>query len=530
MDVAMNKNFFKNSNQFIIVATAPILVTIVGLVMIYQSTVNSGALSEIKYGVNLCFTRLTQSVIALQSHDYFSKHLERSYMDFTNECFFEFKEKIQSTFTSAEPAKLVDQLLDDSQTLSKAITNVLGLKQVEVTKSSIQSQILPNYSKVDYSRFNLNQWIKQQESNTGLFTWQNLIFAFSMLLLNGFLLFFIFREKIFQEKLVAVEEKADYLSQDMEFHPHKMELFLSDVFEKFGLNKCQDVFKKYLEGIIQQSQLLAKMKGIKTEIGIDNLDSWKESTLPDQPSAIPPKAPVVEINSSAFSNNVSINEDTSVATWTKEDEEANVLSDGSSEELPTEYEAIVPTHEPLASLSEVLNVASQSLVNNNLKSTIVHSSSNAPFWLKGDHEHYEQLFIALINKIEQRFNEFSVDANGRCINIEYSFDEIIGQADIKLFAKGALFHIDDLEYFHDSDHLTVDSYNVIIKEMVKELYGEIAFKNLIGDDLEDNSLQILVKVPVKAREISQASGSKLINVIKGRKKDIIAVRPKEISV
>lgn len=523
----MKKNLFRNQTQFILVAIAPVFITLFGLFMFYQSTVRTNSLSEIKYGVNLCFTRLTQSVIALQSHDYFSKHLERSYIDFTNECFFEFKEKIKNSFVSQESEKLVDQLLEDSQTLSKAIVNVLGLKQVEVTKGSIQSQILPNYSKVDYSRFNLNQWIKQQESNSGVFTWQNILFFIAMFLLNSFLIYFIIREKSNYDKIGAVEEKAKNLLQELEFHPHKLEIFLSDVLEKYNLENCQNVFKRYLDGIIQQSQLLAKMKGIKVENEI--VENWQEtSQVKTQEADQPPSLPLIDNHfDNALENELKID---TLATWTMEDEEADILNNNQSDELNTEYESIVPTHEPLCSLSEVLSATSQTLLNNNVNSTIVHSAGNAPFWLKGDHEHFEQLFIALINKIEQRFNEFSVDSANRCINIEYSFDDILGQAEIGVIAKGALFHIDDLEYFHDSDHLTVDSYNVIVKEMVKELYGEIIFKNLIGDDLEDNSLKIVLKVPVKRKEIVANAGAKLVNVIKGKKKDIITIKPKEISV
>ncbi len=183
----MKKIFEKISNAGYGLLFVPLVLTIGGFALNYSSGSKTNTLSEIKYGVNLCFTRLTQSVIALQSHDYFSKHLERSYVDFTNECFFEFKEKVAGSFTSSDANKLVEQLLDDAQVFSKALLNVLGKRQTEVNKSVIQGQILPAYSKVDFSRFNLNQWIKKQEGTGSAFTWQMAVFALILIMINVFI-------------------------------------------------------------------------------------------------------------------------------------------------------------------------------------------------------------------------------------------------------------------------------------------------------------------------------------------------------
>jgi hypothetical protein len=527
MDVAMKKNLFKKPSSLYLFLVLPVAATLLGFVLSYNTSTKSASLAEIKYGVNLCFTRLTQSVIAMQSHDYFSKHLERSYIDFTNECFFEFKEKVTGTFANAEASKLVDQLLSDAQAFSKSLINVLGQRQVEVTKSSIQSQILPGYSKVDYSRFNLNQWIKAQEGSGTFWGWQTFAFLAILLALNALIVFLFFRVKQHFDFQTDIEEKATVLANDDEVQPHRLEVFLCEILDKFQLNKSQDILKKYAECLIQQSQLLAKMKGIKesTPEPKNSFDEWQEKSLTkvqEQVEAMPPAAPI------NFVANSDENADDQVATWTSEDEEANILQEVEEQQYP--LTSIIPVNEPLCALSDVLQTTSKSLAKNNSTTAIIHKSSHAPFWLRGDHEHYEQLFIALINKIEQRFKEFAVTSQDCSINVDYSFDSNLNQTEIKIIAKGAMFHIDDLEYFHDQDHLTVDSYNVIIKEMVKELYAEIALKNLIGDDLDDNSLQILLKVPVKGRELENNSSVKVVQLLKGKKKDLIPSKVKEISI
>ena len=118
----MKKFLGEISKVRMLALSLPFLLTAGGFFLHFSAGYKGQNLAEIKYGVNLCFTRLTQSVIALQSQDYFSKHLERSYIDFTNECFFEFKEKVSSNFSSDEAQNLVDQLMTDAQIFSKSLT------------------------------------------------------------------------------------------------------------------------------------------------------------------------------------------------------------------------------------------------------------------------------------------------------------------------------------------------------------------------------------------------------------------------
>lgn len=540
MDVAMKKILEKFSTTNYLIFALPLFLTLGGFALHFSAGSKGQTLSEIKYGVNLCFTRLTQSVIALQSHDYFSKHLERSYIDFTNECFFEFKEKVANNFSNAEANKLVDQLLDDAQTFSKSLVGVLGKRQNEINKGIIQSQILPTYSKVDFSRFNLNQWIKKQEGSGAIFNWQTVVFGIILLLLNVFLAYLIWTFSQSNTKSSKVEKKALELLSETDQQPHRLEVFLSEILDKFNLNKSQEVLRKYSECLINQSQILAKMKGLK-ETTIDSTvsaaaialesDGWqsKDMTKDITSSAIIESAPP-EFKIPERSEIIAQPTAATAATWTVEDEIQNELNDF-EEQVHETQQTFTPVNEPLSDLGKVIEVAAQNLANNNSQTTIIHQASHAPFWLKGDHEHLEQLFIALVNKIESKFKEFSTPSELCCINIEYDFDSIINQATVQFAAKKAMFHIDDLEYFHDHDHLTMDTYNIIIKEMVKELYAEINLKNILGESLEDNSLLITLNLPVKTREVEiEAQSPKIVQLIKGKKKDIQKNRFKEITI
>lgn len=555
----MKKIFEKISSASNALLFIPLILTIAGFALNFNSGSKSSALSEIKYGVNLCFTRLTQSVIALQSHDYFSKHLERSYVDFTNECFFEFKEKVAESFSSIEANKLVDQLLDEAQVFSKSLINVLGKRQTEITRAIVQEQILPAYSKVDFSRFNLNQWIKQQETSGSFLHWQSLIFIFILIGINALLiiLFWSFNQQ--NKKTQQLELKAEALINDTDYQPHRMEVFLAEILDKYSLNKSLEVLKKYSETLINQSQILAKMKEIKetnlqtvqsktiplitntstmatTMSSHDNSslnaaaialesDEWQTKDIGHtsiDKNVMPPmfrhEDKFFENSNEIIAQSKKIDE---ASDWTDEDESENVLNESSF--------TFSPVTEPISDLSSVIEVAAKNLGKNNSNTAIIHDATQAPFWLKGDHEHYEQLFIALVNKVELRFKEFATPAELCCLNIDYDVDMILNQATIIFSAKKAMFHIDDLEYFHDHDHLTVDTYNVIIKEMVKELYAEISFKNLLGENLDDNSLSITLKVPVRIREVEKGS-AKLIQLVKGKKKNIQKNRNKEITI
>lgn len=515
----------------------PLVLTVASFGLYFSSGSKGQTLSEIKYGVNLCFTRLTQSVIALQSHDYFSKHLERSYIDFTNECFFEFKEKVTQTFSDIEASKLVDQLLGDAQSFSKSLVGVLGKRQAEVSKGIVQSQILPSYSKVDFSRFNLNQWIKKQEASSGGLTWQTSIFILILLCINLALIYFIwsFNQNTIRAK--ELERKANDLTNDLDQQPHRMEVFLAEILDKYGLNNSQEVLRKYSECLINQSQILAKMKGIK-EVSIESSnaaaialesDEWKTKDITNSVitntqlnTQLNTIATFEDMQPPAFNLQTKPIQD-SIAKWTEEDESENIL------DVEQQHLNFSPVNEPISDLSNIIQVAAKNLAINGSNTTIIHHASGAPFYLKGDHEHHEQLFIAILNKIEARFKDFSTPAELCCVNIDYDHDPIIGQASITIAAKKAMFHIDDLEYFHDHDHLTVDSYNIIIKEMVKELYSEISFRNLLGENLDDNSLQVTLKVPVKAKEVEKHE-PKVVQLIRGKKKDIQKQKNKEITI
>lgn len=542
MDVAMKNIFNKLPSKSYGLLVVPILLTIGGFALNYSAGNKSNTLSEIKYGVNLCFTRLTQSVIALQSHDYFSKHLERSYIDFTNECFFEFKEKVAANFANDDARKFVDQLLDDSQIFSKALINVLGKRQTEINKSIIQAQILPAYSKVDFSRFNLNQWIKKQESTGSVLSWQNILFISILIMLNALIGFLVWNFHQVKLKKNLLEAKADDLINETDFQPHRLEVFLAEILDKYGLNKSQEVLKKYSESLISQSQILAKMKSIKeTNLNVAapnaavlalESDEWqtKDMSTSNKIENIQPPIFIHEdklslerheiIATTSTANPMNVKNE-QAAVWTEEDEDENILED--------QTPSFTATNEPLCTLGSIIDVAAKNLTNANSMTTLVHHASNAPFLLKGDHEHFEQLFIALVNKIEQRFKEFSTPSELCCLNVDFDFDTIISRATITFTAKKAMFHIDDLEYFHDQDHLTVDSYNIIIREMVKELYGEITFKNHLGDNLDDNSLQITLIVPAKHHE-PEIKTSKIIQLVKGKKKHIQKNMNKEITI
>jgi len=541
MDVAMKKILEKISKANYLILTLPLILTIGGFALYFSSGSKSQVLSEIKYGVNLCFTRLTQSVIALQSHDYFSKHLERSYIDFTNECFFEFKEKVSESFSSDEANKLVDQLLNDAQTFSKSLVGVLGKRQNEIGKNIVQSQILPSYSKVDFSRFNLNQWIKKQEGSGSSFTWQAAAFVAILLMLNIFLIYLLWTVGQTQFKANKVEEKAAEMLAETDQQPHRLEVFLAEILDKFNLSKSQDILKRYSECLINQSQILAKMKGLK-EANIESTvnaasialesDGWHNKDIANAKMTAenaPPKFKMPERAEIERTEIVAQDGTDAFATdWTVEDEIQNELTEDNQQEV---MQSFTPINEPLSDLSKIIEVAAKSLANNGSRTTIIHQASHAPFWLKGDHEHFEQLFIALVNKIETRFMEFSTPSESCCLNIDYDFDSIINQATIQIAAKKAMFHIDDLEYFYNFDHLTIDTYNIIIKEMIKELYAEIQLKNILGESLEDNSLLITLKIPVKEREIEiEATSPKIVQLIKGKKKDIQKGRSKEITI
>jgi hypothetical protein len=547
MDVAMKNFLEKISNARILVLSIPLALTLGGFFLHFSTGSKGQTLSEIKYGVNLCFTRLTQSVIALQSHDYFSKHLERSYIDFTNECFFEFKEKVAENFSSDEANKLVDQLLEDAQTFSKSLVGVLGKRQNEIGKSTVQSQILPSYSKVDFSRFNLNQWIKKQEGNGAAFTWQTGIFVFILLAINALLFYLIWNTTQYFQKIAKIEEKAADINAENEQQPHRLEVFLAEILDKFNLIKSQEILKRYSESLINQSQILAKMKGIKEStiessanaaaIALES-DGWHNKDISSSNQNINVRTEDISKNISAppeFKMS-SVKENNSrealgavAAEWTVEDEIQNELADQDSNAVNTQN--FTPINEPIADLAKVIEIAAENLTQNGSSTTIVHQTSHAPFWLKGDHEHFEQLFIALVNKIENRFKEFATPSEFCCINIDFDFDSIINQATVQIAAKKAMFHIDDLEYFHDFDHLTMDTHNVIIKEMVKELYSEIQLKNILGESLDDNSLLITLKFPVKEREVEvTAQSPKIVQLIKGKKKDIQKNRAKEITI
>jgi len=580
---------------------ACVAVSIIPLLFHYFSTIKMNDINEVKYGINLCFTRLTQSVLSIQNQDYFSKHLERSYLDMTNDCFFEFKEKVASVFSNDSKADLlVDSLIDQSVNFHKSILNVLNKRQGDLTKSDLQSQIMPLYGKVDFARYNMNQYVRSQEIKTAGFDWGLGLIILSLLLLNALIMYFIWNKMQETKRDRELENEAQELLLNLNNDSVKIEYFFSQIFKKLSLPSLELLTKTFIDKLSERSFAFATLRQSSVTAQqlqtVANVNSTEEHSILDltkefiiskeeDKTALENvnvnvnvdminKVPLAEVEISAnpyLKSPDDFENDTTGSLYNFKVEMNNqpYLNSIESEEFQTFAPPSISENHLLeqAKFQETQNDAFQFsnassegsfhadlvdlfyILETKWKEDsrgpwpVIWQEDECQFWLRGEVEAYEHLFYALLTKIFQRFEDFSVDPAIREISLSHRFDGILNQASIQITARGALFHIDDLEFFISDDQLTADANNLIAKEMLSEVYGTVMLKNMIGENLEDKRFQISLTLPALAKAGMESVQNKtttpidqkkrkteLSHLVKGKKRDVWNSDKKEITI
>lgn len=636
MEVAMKSKILSHSYFYPLIFVSSLLFSATSFYWHSASINYDNSLTETKYGINLCYTRMTQSMIALQSFDYFSKQLERSYLDMTNECFFEFKEKIANNYgTQATGLKLVEDLVDQSVNFHKSILNVLSKRQGELKLSEIQSQVIPIFNKADLARYQVNQWLRQIESQKSSTSSATLSLILSLIFVNALLLWMIWKKITFTQEMHESDRAANEFLVAEKDHVVKIEYFFSQIFNKLGLFACEQLFKVYHEQLVDRSFAFSAIRNQgkidtnsstpndreKLSSGFNVLDA--ESFDEDKNFANDLTWQTIEMGGDLLLHKNAINKNDSETKKNNIDSVASNahnhqddffdntkivnLLDADSKNFKEVDRADLRLHHAAPKIENATQ-ANQSYVNGtppevsladlpapdidlqnkkshhyktiNLESIRSEANllqqlamdpaegllndlhdifseintrsrqedpigaiynipdSSARFRLKGEEELQQQLFYALLGKINSKFDDFSVSSQQRDIQVSLRFDAVSSMAEICLTANGCLFHIDDLEYFLHEDQLTTDSHNMIIQEMLKELYGKISLKNMIGESLEDKKIQIMVTLPAQAYDIAFTQREvKISSIVKGKKKEILqnfsstaTKNPKEIII
>jgi hypothetical protein len=527
MDVAMNES--KKSTLFYSLCALPLICLITTGIFSYKTLMSHFAVADIKYGVNLCFTRVTQSVVALQNQDYFSKHLERSYLDFTNECFYEFKDKVESSFKqSADASKLVENLVEEAVNFQKSTMSLLNKRQAEIQRKDIQSQVLPSYSKLDFARFNLNQWIKAKESSDIFSSFPLLSFGLCVLL-AGFLCAF-FMTKILEAKKVLqkIDETSLPYENEDKINLTQVEYVMTDALRRAELYGLERLFKKYISH--KSDELLL------TTVTLQEEKTYEGFKIPEE-----------QIHTESWESLQTSHQLESNLVSQTMNSISKIPAHNTVADVPPIFIASNDTHQlvEVATSTSLLQVPVElfnSIQNRWRRDQKPHIQwetdvESAAFLYKGDVEHYEQLFYCLLQKIEKQYIDFSVSPSARIIKFQHRYDSVAGQVHLMMTASGALFHIDDLEYFFDTDSLTADGQNVMIREVVKELYAQIQFKNVIGESINDKKMQILLTLPAQDKELimsttgEEKKTNRLTTLIRGKKKDLFSPRSgKEITI
>jgi hypothetical protein len=531
---------------------------------------NEKQIVEVKYGMNVCFGRLTQSMLAIMHIDLNSKSLSRDFFEQTNECFVQFKNdlKAQGIREESAPYQSIKELIANVLDFHRQMGIITARPKDTLQINAIQTEITPHYTKVDRDRFAFNQLIGKElagplSNNSGVtFFLFTLGLVAAALLTFGFA-FLAWKKQERLKQLAAWESIADDLSITALENSLRIENFFVEVWKSDGLNNTLKLFKSYHEKLLERTFALSNLraasvrKDLEVVLDLSELQPGKLSLSSQSPIFHEGDEVEEDVTKSWEISNSQLE---SIATQDTMSE-INYYNTQVEESLSSWDEESIK-NEDLAGPIEIENSITQGVnfwetirkVEMRLSSELDDKLSisvkkyEAGINLISASEILEQLTYSIFQKFHKMFAQFGTPFTQRDVNLALKFDPLENKANITFVAQATLFSLDDLEYFstHSDEAdpvqipLQVDTTSRMIRELLRSVNGSIRIQNILSDDAEPQKCQIMLVIPAiqmqdrDPEEISRSERSRstgtLTQVIKGKKKDILQNIVKEITI
>ena len=541
-----------------LVALGAILIGTGGLYFGHQK---SQRILESKYAMNICFSRLTQSLLAMMHIDLNSKSLSRDFFEGSNECFVQFKNDLKTWGIKEEsaPYQSIKELIVDVLDFHRQLGLVTSRPKDTLQWAAIQSEITPQYTKVDRGRFSFNQLIAKEltgslnvENGSAL----NYIFYFcilmsSCLLVFG-LIFLSWRQSLRLRQMEKWEATAEDLMVTSLENSLRIENFLTDIWKSNQLTKTLKLFKSYHEKLLERTFALSNLRSAHVRKDLDvafdvsasqpgklslsaqlpleevangwsepreqeefnhhnhhnhhnlqNLQNhqWEEMLSPLEASATFDTMNDIDYYSQKMEQTLS---QWDIEAAKENAAEPSLVADGAEvhDSRIAEEVATIPVQgtnfwESLRKVELRLNAELDDKIFVSVKKyeSGIHILAAA--------EMLEQLTYSIFQKFHKMFAHFGTPFSQRDVGLALKFDPIENRANLTFLAHSTLFSLDDLEYFsqlegEQDDHqlpIQVDKTSSMIRELLRSVDGTIKIQNILSDDSNPHKCQITLVLP-----------------------------------
>ncbi|MDH4467447.1 MAG: hypothetical protein QE271_05260 [Bacteriovoracaceae bacterium] len=513
---------------------------------------------EVKYGMNVCFARLTQSMLAIMHIDLNSKSLSRDFFEQSNECFVQFKNDLKSQGVREESAAFqsIKELIANVLDFHRQLGIITARPKDSLQIAGVQSELSPHYTKVDRDRFAFNQLVSKElagtitgSGNTWMLGFLYAVGAVSALLLTLGLSFLAWQKQRRLQQREIWENAADDLLVTALENSLRIENFFVEVWKTDGLTNTLKLFKSYHEKLLERTFALSNLRtasGRKTmdmALDVSELQPGKLSLSAQMPlERIAPLNAIEVLGSNPEKEDAATHWEQSVnhiESHAMQDTMSDInyynakvektLSDWDFE-VARELDS-TNTHKGALHSDEGINIDTNREIESEIEEKTLVQGVN--FWetikkvesrlsselddklsisvkkyesginVISASEILEQLTYSIFQKFHKMFAQFGTPFTQRDVNLSLKFDPLENKANITFLAQSTLFSLDDLEYFStdegESDPvqipLQVDKTSTMIRELLRSLQGAIRIQNILSDDSEPQKCQITLVIP-----------------------------------